>query len=171
MCIRDRGEGVKTQLLLILCAIWILFGLIGHAPWKPIESTSISIVKNILDTGSLVAPLAVDAANLESPPLYYLSAAVSAKLFSPWLDVYKRQPPAQLGMSCADHPQNSSPTPRFHNQTPRRTPSRLSFADGRGSPNQALLPNMAGTMWPNNSPAPIFPDSQRVCAACLRGLS
>ena len=82
------GEGVKTQLLLILCAIWILFGLIGHAPWKPIESTSISIVKNILDTGSFVAPLAVDAANLESPPLYYLSAAVSAKLFSPWLALH-----------------------------------------------------------------------------------
>ena len=58
------GEGVKTQLLLILCAIWILFGLIGHAPWKPVESISISIVKNILDTGSLVAPLAVDATKL-----------------------------------------------------------------------------------------------------------
>lgn len=82
------GEGVKTQLLLILCAIWILFGLIGHAPWKPIESTSISIVKNILDTGNFVAPLAADAPKLESPPLYYLTAAVSAKFFSPWLALH-----------------------------------------------------------------------------------
>ncbi len=55
------GDSVKTQLLLLLCAIWIFLGLVGHAPWKPLESTSISIVKNILDGGSLIAPLASGA--------------------------------------------------------------------------------------------------------------
>jgi 4-amino-4-deoxy-L-arabinose transferase-like glycosyltransferase len=76
------GESTKTQLLLILCAIWILTGLIGHAPWKPLESTSISIVKSILDGGSQIAPLAKGDSTLEAPPLYYAVAALSAKLFS-----------------------------------------------------------------------------------------
>ena len=82
------GDGVKTQLLLVLCATWIFFGLIGHAPWKPLESTSISIVKSILDTGNLIAPLASDATSLETPPLYYLSAAASAKLLAPFMSLH-----------------------------------------------------------------------------------
>lgn len=79
------GEAVKTQLLLLLCAIWIVLGLVGHAPWKPLETTGISIVKTIVDGGSLIAPLANGATSLELPPLYYLSAASSAVLFSPIL--------------------------------------------------------------------------------------
>ncbi|MGZ8258630.1 MAG: ArnT family glycosyltransferase, partial [Methylotenera sp.] len=82
------GDSAKTQLLLLLCAVWILLGLIGHAPWKPLESTSISIVKTILDGGSLIAPLANGESSLETPPLYYLSAAASAKLLSPLLSMH-----------------------------------------------------------------------------------
>jgi 4-amino-4-deoxy-L-arabinose transferase-like glycosyltransferase len=77
------GENAKMHLLLVLCAVWILFGLTGHAPWKPIESSSITIVKGILDGGSLVTPLAAGEPTIESPPLYYLSAAISAKLLAP----------------------------------------------------------------------------------------
>ena len=82
------GESTKTQLLLILCAIWILTGLIGHAPWKPLESTSISITKGIIQGGSLIAPLAKGDNLLEVPPLYYALAAYSAKLFSPLLPLH-----------------------------------------------------------------------------------
>ena len=82
------GENVKTQLLLLLCAIWITLGLIGHAPWKPIESTSILVVKNILANGSLIMPLADQNIILETPPLYYLSAALSAKFLSPFLSLH-----------------------------------------------------------------------------------
>lgn len=77
------GENAKTQLLLLLCGIYILLGLVGHEPWKPLESTSISIVKTILDGGSLVAPMAQAQTTPDTPPLYYLSAAISAQLFSP----------------------------------------------------------------------------------------
>ena len=76
------GENAKTRLLLLLCGIWILLGLVGHEPWKPLESTSISIVKNILDGGSFIAPMAQSQTTPDTPPLYYLSAATSAKLFS-----------------------------------------------------------------------------------------
>lgn len=82
------GEGAKTQLLLLLCAIWIFMGLVGHAPWKPLESTSISIVKSILDGGSLIAPRAIGEQTLEAPPLYYISAAMSAKLLAPLLSTH-----------------------------------------------------------------------------------
>ncbi len=82
------GENAKTQLLLVLCAIWILFGLTGHAPWKPLESTGISIVKNILAGGSLIVPLAAGESSLDTPPLYYLTAAASAKLLSPLFSMH-----------------------------------------------------------------------------------
>jgi 4-amino-4-deoxy-L-arabinose transferase-like glycosyltransferase len=82
------GDGAKTQLLLLLCAIWIVLGLIGHAPWKPLESSSINIVKNILDGSSLLAPLVSGESFPSYPPLYYLSAAASAKLLAPLLSIH-----------------------------------------------------------------------------------
>ena len=82
------GENAKTQLLLVLCAIWVLLGLTGHAPWKPLEATGITIVKGIVQGGSLIAPLAAGTSLLESPPLYYLTAAASAKLLSPLLSLH-----------------------------------------------------------------------------------
>lgn len=82
------GENAKTQLLLVLCAIWVLLGLTGHAPWKPLEATAVTIVKGIVQGGSLIAPLAAGSSALESPPLYYLTAAASAKLLSPLLSLH-----------------------------------------------------------------------------------
>lgn len=82
------GDSAKTRLLIVLCALWIFLGLIVHAPWKPLESTGISVVKSILDGGSLIAPLASGETTLDAPPLYYLSATVSAKIFSPVLAMH-----------------------------------------------------------------------------------
>lgn len=82
------GENAKMQLLLVLCAIWILLGLTGHAPWKPLEATSIIVVKGIIEGGSFIAPMATGESTLESPPLYYLSAAASAKLLSPFFSMH-----------------------------------------------------------------------------------
>ena len=50
------GERAKTHLLLVLCAVWLCMGLVGHAPWKPFESHAISSIKTILDTGNIIAP-------------------------------------------------------------------------------------------------------------------
>ena len=82
------GERAKTQLLLILCAVWICMGLIGHAPWKPFESHAISSIKTILDTGNYIAPSAASNAHIANPPLYYLSAAATAKVLSPILPMH-----------------------------------------------------------------------------------
>jgi len=82
------GESAKNQLLIILCAVWICIGLVGHGPWKPSESPTISIVKTMLDGGSLLAPIAISETTLENPPLYYLSAAGMAKLLTPALPMH-----------------------------------------------------------------------------------
>lgn len=82
------GETAKTQLLLLLCLFWVFIGLIGHAPWKPIESHSISAVKNIIENRAIIAPLAYSQTTLETPPLYFLTAAASAQLFAPFLSMH-----------------------------------------------------------------------------------
>lgn len=82
------GENAKTRLLLLLCALWICLGLVGHDPWKPYEPQTISIVKGIVHGGSWVIPAVAGVASLPNPPLYYLSAAAIAKLLSPWLPLH-----------------------------------------------------------------------------------
>ena len=76
------GERAKTHFLLILCALWLCLGLVGHSPWKPYESHAISTIKTIIDTGNILTPTAASNQLMLNPPLYYLSAAASAKLFS-----------------------------------------------------------------------------------------
>ena len=82
------GEAAKTRLLIILCCIWICIGLIGHHPWKPNESTSISIIKAMLAGENLLDPIAVGETVIKNPPLYYLSAATFSKVLSPILNVH-----------------------------------------------------------------------------------
>jgi len=72
------GERAKIHLLILLCAVWLLMGLIGHEPWKPLESNAISTIKQVLDNGSFIAATPASSDQLSNPPLYYLSAALSA---------------------------------------------------------------------------------------------
>lgn len=72
------GERAKTRLLILLCAIWLSMGLIGHHPWKPFESDAISTIKNVIDNGHLLAPVSASNSQLSNPPLYYLSAALTS---------------------------------------------------------------------------------------------
>lgn len=82
------GENAKTRLLILLCIVWVCLGLIGHEPWKPDESQSISIVKQMLEGENLLTPIAVGQRSIDNPPLYYLTAAGMAKLLSPWLPMH-----------------------------------------------------------------------------------
>lgn len=82
------GERAKTRLLLILCAIWLLMGLVGHEPWKPLESDAISIIKNLIDYQNLLAPTSASNSLMSNPPLYYISAAAFAQLFSSILPLH-----------------------------------------------------------------------------------
>lgn len=82
------GDSAKTQLLLGLCAIWIFVGLISHAPWKPLETSTISIIASIINDGNWLSPTAYNAPTLSAPPLYYLTAAFSAKVLSPFFEIH-----------------------------------------------------------------------------------
>ena len=75
------GEQAKTHLLILLCTIWLCFGLVGHAPWRPFESQAMSIIQSLLQTplfesqhwlsGAWIAPIAISQTTLETPPLFY----------------------------------------------------------------------------------------------------
>jgi 4-amino-4-deoxy-L-arabinose transferase-like glycosyltransferase len=90
------GERAKTHLLLVLCAVWLCMGLIGHAPWKPFESNAISTIKTILDTGNLIAPTSASNSHISNPPLYYLSAAALAALLKPLASVLPMHDAARI---------------------------------------------------------------------------
>ena len=82
------GERAKTHLLLVLCALWLCMGLIGHAPWKPYESHTISTIKTVLDTSNFLAPTSASNPQISNPPLYYLSAAIVGKALSSLLPLH-----------------------------------------------------------------------------------
>jgi hypothetical protein len=67
--------------LLLLCAAWLLPGLVGHAPWKGGDGDHFVQLWLLLQSG--VAPQADPA----TPPLYYWVAAATAWLTSPFLDL------------------------------------------------------------------------------------
>ena len=96
------GEVAKTRLLIILCCIWICLGLIGHQPWKPNESTSISIIKSMLAGEHLLTPLAIGDFVIKNPPLYYLSAATFSKALSPLLNTHDAARIADSGVMCGN---------------------------------------------------------------------
>ena len=75
-------------LLVLLVAAWILPGLIGHDPWKPDEAYSFGLVYHILQTGDWVVPTLAGEPFMEKPPLFYVTAALTAKLFSAWLPLH-----------------------------------------------------------------------------------
>lgn len=82
------GERAKTRLLIVLSIIWICMGLVGHEPWKPDESQTISIVKSMLQGDNLLTPVAVGQTRMETPPLYHLTASATAKALSSLLDTH-----------------------------------------------------------------------------------
>ena len=75
-------------LLAILCLAWILPGLIGHQPWKPDEAYSFGLIYHILQSGDWIVPTLGGEPFMEKPPLYYITAALFAKMLSFALPVH-----------------------------------------------------------------------------------
>ena len=78
----------RAYFLVLLCAVWVTTGLLGHDPWKPDEAYSFGLVYHILQSGDWLVPTLAGAPLLDSPPLFYISAALFAKLFSPLLALH-----------------------------------------------------------------------------------
>jgi len=79
---------VKAGLLALLCAIWIITGIIGHDPWKPDEAYSFGLIYHILQSGDWLVPTLAGEPYMDKPPLFYITAALFAKVFSPWLPLH-----------------------------------------------------------------------------------
>src|SRR5713226_2966522 len=78
----------KRLLFLFLVLSWLGFGLVGHDPWKPDEAYTWGLVYNMVQTGDFVIPRLAGEPFMEKPPLYFITAAISARLFSPWLALH-----------------------------------------------------------------------------------
>src|SRR5215471_1180472 len=64
--------------LVVLVAAWILFGLVGHDPWKPDEAHNFGVVLELLRSHDWVVPTLAGEPWLEKPPLFYVVAATFA---------------------------------------------------------------------------------------------
>ncbi len=78
----------KAVLLGSLCLIWLGTGLVGHDPWKPDEAYTFGLVYSMLQGGDWLVPTLAGEPFMSKPPLYYWTAALFAKLFSPVLPLH-----------------------------------------------------------------------------------
>ncbi len=78
----------KGLFLGLLCAVWLLTGLIGHDPWKPDEAYSFGLVYHILKSGDWLVPTLAGDVYMERPPLFYWTAAIFAKVFAAFLPLH-----------------------------------------------------------------------------------
>jgi len=71
---------LKTLLFVVLCAAWMLPGLVGHDPWKTDEAVVFGMVTEMLHTGDWVVFSIAGEPILEKAPLFLWTAAAFAKL-------------------------------------------------------------------------------------------
>ena len=64
----------------MLVAAWVLFGLVGHDPWKPDEAHYFGVVLDFLRHGDWTVPTLAGEPFVEKPPLFYLVAGAFATL-------------------------------------------------------------------------------------------
>ncbi len=79
---------VKTALFLLVVLCWLLPGLVGHDPWKPHESQTIGVIHSMVKSGDWLVPMLAGEPYLLRPPLYYWTAGLFAKVFSPLLPLH-----------------------------------------------------------------------------------
>lgn len=80
---------MRNSLLLgSLVLVWVVAGLFPHEPWKADEAYSFGIVYHMIQTGDWVVPAVAGEPFMEKPPLFYITAAGFARLFSPLLKLH-----------------------------------------------------------------------------------
>ncbi len=77
-----------SALAMAIMVVWLFPGLLGHEPWRPGEAHYFGLVQHILNTGEWLIPKLAGEPFMEKPPLYSLTAAGLAQLFSGLLSVH-----------------------------------------------------------------------------------
>ena len=72
---------LKTVLFVVICATWLLPGLVGHDPWKVDEATAFGAVMEMLRTGDWVNFQIAGEPFPGKAPLYLWVAALCVKAF------------------------------------------------------------------------------------------
>ena len=72
----------------MLVMAWVLFGLVGHDPWKADEAYTFGIVVDLLRHGDWVVPTLAGESFVEKPPLFYIVSAAAAYLFGGLLPLH-----------------------------------------------------------------------------------
>lgn len=72
----------------VLLLAWLLPGLIGHDPWKPDEAYSVGLVHHMMETGDWTVPTLAKEPFMEKPPLFFLTAVLTAHGFSSLLPLH-----------------------------------------------------------------------------------
>jgi len=67
--------------VIALAVAWIMFGLVGHDPWKADEAHTFGIVVDYLQHGDWVVPTLAGEPFMEKPPLIYVVGGAFAGLF------------------------------------------------------------------------------------------
>jgi 4-amino-4-deoxy-L-arabinose transferase-like glycosyltransferase len=76
----------KTVLFLLICCAWLIPGLTGHSPWKYDEAVSQGIIYHLNHGGHWLYPTLGGEPYFNTPPFYFWVAALTQRLFSPWLN-------------------------------------------------------------------------------------
>jgi len=76
-------------MIIVILLAWLLPGIIGRDLWKADEPYSFGLVSHIVTSGEVVVLDLAGEPFMEKPPLYYISAALCATLFSPWLQPHE----------------------------------------------------------------------------------
>jgi len=66
--------------LVVLVVAWVLFGLVGHDPWKPDEAHYFGVVLDFLQRGDWTVPTLAGEPFVEKPPFVYVVAGAFASL-------------------------------------------------------------------------------------------
>lgn len=74
--------------LIVLCACYLLVGLIGHDPWKNDDAMHFGLAWDVLRNQHWLVPQLQGQAWLATPPLYYWIAAACGWLFGPILPLH-----------------------------------------------------------------------------------
>jgi len=85
---KNLGEKTKLHLFFILSLIFLLTGLVGHEPWRPLESTSISIILDVIQNNQVIMPMAASDSLITHPPLYSYVGAAFGRFLSPILPLH-----------------------------------------------------------------------------------
>jgi 4-amino-4-deoxy-L-arabinose transferase-like glycosyltransferase len=81
---RVGADPVGPWFLVTLCLVYLLAGLGGHDPWKNDDAVHFGVVFSTLEGHGWLIPHLAGAVRLDSPPLYYWTAAMVARA-TEWL--------------------------------------------------------------------------------------